>query len=489
MVGRRRALAILGAAALAGGRARGEGEAPAFLAPLPIPPLLDLRAEGGRAELVARHGSHRFAPGMAAVGTMGYSADYLGPLLRVHRGEPFRITVTNRLDVPTTVHWHGLLVPSPLDGGPHHSIAPGAGWEGELLVDQPAATAIYHAHPHGDTARQVYRGLAGMLLVEDGAAAALGLPCRYGIDDLPVVLQDRLFNVAGGMSYLDSGPARAIGMRGNTSVVNGAIRPVARVPAGLVRLRLLNGANARTFDVAFDDGRPFHVIAGDGGLLARPVAMTRLLLAPGERFEIVADFGDGRPAVLATDRDPAGDVVGMGGPRGRPGVPSLAGPLLRLEPDPGLARDPAARLPATLVPLAAADPAAAAGRRRVSLDMIHNPDGMQGTGPVMAINGQVFDMHRIDFMPGLGTAEIWTLTGNRIPHPFHIHGAMFRILSIDGAPPPPHLAGDKDTVLVARPTEILVRFTQPAVRRYPFVFHCHLLEHEQFGMMAQYVTA
>jgi blue copper oxidase len=134
------------------------------------------------------------------------------------------------------------------------------------------------------------------------------------------------------------------------------------------------------------------------------------------------------------------------------------------------------------------DPATAVERRKVSLDMIPNHDGMRGMGPMMAINGRVYDMHRIDFTPRLGSTEIWRLTGNRIPHPFHIHGAMFRILSIDGAPPPPHLAGDKDTVLVARPTDILLHFSQPTDRHFPFVFHCHLLEHEQHGMMAQYLT-
>lgn len=487
MIGRRGMLGLLAAAALAGGRRAAGGE-DAFLQPLPIPPLIDTRTTGGRLALVARHGSHRFAPAMTPVRTMGYSADYLGPVVRVHRGEAVAVTARNALDVPTTVHWHGLLVPSHLDGGPHHSIAPGASWQATLAVDQPEATLIYHAHPHGDTARQVYAGLAGMLIVEDGSGAALGLPQRYGLDDLPVVLQDRYFNVAGGMSYFDRGPAKATGMRGNTLVVNGAVRPLVRVPAGWLRLRLLNGANARTFDAGFDDGRPFFAIAGDGGYLARPVELRRLLLAPGERFEILADFADGRPATLVTGRDPAGDVIGMGGPRGQPGEPSLPGPLLRIVPDAGLARDPALRLPAALPPPAAADPAAAVGRRRVALQMLHNTDGMRGTGPVMAINGQVFDMHRIDATPRLGTAEIWTLTGNRIPHPFHIHGAMFRILAIDGAPPPAHLAGDKDSVLVARPTEILVRFGQPAGRHFPFVYHCHLLEHEQHGMMAQYIT-
>ncbi|RYY61743.1 MAG: copper oxidase, partial [Comamonadaceae bacterium] len=160
---------------------------------LPIPPLLDARAQGGRIELAAQPGETEFWPG-ARSATAGYNGGYLGPTLRVHSGDEVRVRVTNRLQEDTTVHWHGLLVPSAVDGGPHNTIAPGARWEPVVPVRQAATTAWYHAHPHMRTGPQVYAGLAGMLIVTDAQEEGLRLPSRYGIDDLPLVLQDKAFD-------------------------------------------------------------------------------------------------------------------------------------------------------------------------------------------------------------------------------------------------------------------------------------------------------
>jgi FtsP/CotA-like multicopper oxidase with cupredoxin domain len=509
MLTRRGLLAGAGALGLIGRAGSGRGAGVAV--PLPIPALIDARDHGGRLSLVAAPGRHRFAPGLPEVASYGYSAAYLGPVLRLHRGDEVQMTVENRLEMVTAAHWHGLLVPAMYDGGPHQAIAPGASWQPRLAVDQPEATAWYHAHPHGDTGRQVYLGLAGMMIIEDGSGAGLGLPHDYGVNDLPLILQDRLFTAAGELEFRNFARERILGTRGDTLVVNGAISPTAVVPAALVRLRLLNGANARNFHLSFDDGRGFHVIASDGGYLAAPVPMTSLTISPGERFEIVVDFSDARGSVLATLGDPVAGEAGSGGlgvltGRGPTGIPTNGpGPLVAFEVDPAIAAPPA-RLPPVLVPLAAPDPGRAVLRRTVTLDMWPGlggragragggaglpggGQGARGSGPAMGMNGKRFDMGRIDFAPKLGSTEIWEVSPVLMPHPFHVHGTLFRVLAIDGAPPPAHLAAAKDTVLLGQPAELLLTFTQPATEKHPFMLHCHILDHEDAGLMGQYMTS
>ena len=156
--------------------------------------------------------------------------------------------ITNALDRVTTVHWHGLFVPSDLDGGPYGAIDPGQAWQPSLQINQPASTAWYHPHPHGDTARQVYMGLAGLIYVKDDSSDSLELPTQYGLDDFPLILQDKFFTADGDMAYDESPMSILHGSRGNTLIVIGMYGPVAEVPKGIVRLRLLNGANARNLD-------------------------------------------------------------------------------------------------------------------------------------------------------------------------------------------------------------------------------------------------
>jgi FtsP/CotA-like multicopper oxidase with cupredoxin domain len=177
----------------------------------------------------------------------------LGPVLRLHRGDEVEIAVANAMPDLTAVHWHGLLIPAESDGGPHQVVQPGTTWRPRLKIDQPAATLWYHAHPHGATARQVYEGLAGAIIVDDRTSGDPRLPSRYGVDDLLLILQDRLI-VNGQKAYPDHPMTLMMGARGDTVHVNGAPDVIARVPAGLVRLRLVNGSNARVYDLSFTDG-------------------------------------------------------------------------------------------------------------------------------------------------------------------------------------------------------------------------------------------
>lgn len=375
----------------------------------------------------------------------------------------------------------------------------GVTWRPRLSVDQPAATLWYHAHPHGSTARQIYAGLAGMIIVTDEAEQKLGLPSEYGVDDVPLILQDKLFD-DGRLVYPDHPMTIMHGLRGDTVLVNGTTNAVARVPAALVRLRLLNASNARVYDLSFSDGRAFHWIATDGGLLEHPVERRSLWLAPGQRAELLVDLSDGRATVLRTDRDPAFgmSMMRMMGAMGEPLDNGSA--VLRLEPNPRASASKPA-IPERLIKPERLDPARAVRRREMRLTMGMGGEGrirttrpgmgrgMMGSGMgCFGVNGRAFDMHRVDQTVRLGDTEIWQVSADMMVHPFHMHGVHFEVLSRAGSRPGLDDCGPRDTVLVREPVEIVVRFTQPAISA-PFMFHCHTLEHEDNGMMGQYKTS
>jgi FtsP/CotA-like multicopper oxidase with cupredoxin domain len=451
---------------------------------LPIPQLIDAAAQRNVVRLRVSSGRHEFYKGKPTL-TYGYSAPILGPVLRLRRGSRVEMVIENALDMPTTVHWHGLLVPGDADGGPQQAISPGSTWRPILDVDQPAATLWYHPHPHHDTARQTYMGLAGLIIVDDGNDHRLGLPHNLGIDDLPIMIQDRAFGADGSLEYDSDELGTVYGVRGDTIIVNGVIEPIARIPAGWVRLRLLNGANAQNFELRFRDRRTFYVIGSDGGLLPEPVPVTRLRISPAERFEVLVDFSDMKAVVLDTGPD---EVMGIFGAISTSGTNDYV-PVMRFEP---MAAPAVRKLPKRLAELTQADPTRAVQRRQFVLNngicgARMRSSGHADTPALIGINGKTHDLARIDFETKLGTTEIWEIVSVGMPHPFHVHGALFRILSLDGKPPPAHLAGWKDVVLVETNAELLVSFTKAATREHPFMYHCHILEHEDAGMMGQYI--
>jgi FtsP/CotA-like multicopper oxidase with cupredoxin domain len=242
--------------------------------------------------LDVQRGLTAFYPGQFA-DTLGINRSYLGPTLRMRRGDAVRINVSNSLGEPTTLHWHGLHVPQEADGGPHSVIEDGAQWQASFSVRQAAGTFWYHSHMLHQTGEQVYQGLAGMLLVDDEESGVLDLPSEHGVDDIPLVVQDRLFDRDGNLRYMDNFESMMIGMFGDTMVVNGTVDPVFEARRQRLRFRILNASNARQLRLAFSDGRAFRVIAGDGGLLTAPVELTEMLLMPAERVEIVVDVSDG----------------------------------------------------------------------------------------------------------------------------------------------------------------------------------------------------
>ncbi len=460
-------------------------------APLPIPPLMDVDGSTGNT-LTAHAATREFYAGVASP-TLGFSQDYLGPTLRFVKGRTAKISVENSTDMPITAHWHGMHLPGDLDGGPQLAFGPGETWAPELPVDHPAATLWYHSHIHGQTANQVYRGLAGMILLDD-PAVNVPLPQSYGEDDIPLIIQDRLFR-RGVMTYDLGHMDQMAGFQGSDILVNGTLRPKVTVPAGLVRFRLLNGSNARSYEFRFSDGRRFHQVASDGGLLPRPQAITNLPLSPGERAEIVVDFSDSR-AVRLVSADIAAGMMGsgsMGGMMGGRSGPSGTLDILSIEvsgqalvtPDALPARLPA-QLPDLGTPVRTRDFTLNIHSRGMMGSMMNNLLGRSGQS--MGINGDSYDMGRIDFHVPLGETERWRINADMMAHPFHVHGASFLVTHAGGRAVDPRSTGLKDVIHVDGPTDILVRFDKPATAEAPFMYHCHILEHEDRGMMGQFTV-
>ncbi len=280
-----------------------------FDTPLAIPPLArsTVEQDGTRVfDLRMQAGETEFRDGVKTP-TWGFNGSYLGPTLRAERGEKVRVRIRNGLGEASTVHWHGMHLPARMDGGPHQMIAPGAAWAPHWTVDQPAATLWYHPHPHGRTEAHVRRGLAGLFLLDDADSRRLALPKRYGVDDLPVVVQDVRFD--GARLDGDRGLMQNVGFLGDRTMVNGTLRPYREVRDELVRLRLLNASTARTYDFGFADGRDVALIGTDGGLLRRPVSLDRVQLSPGERAEIVVRVEPGERVTLRSfPQDGYGDA-------------------------------------------------------------------------------------------------------------------------------------------------------------------------------------
>jgi FtsP/CotA-like multicopper oxidase with cupredoxin domain len=442
-----------------------------FANPLAIPPLApsEVDAEGRRVfDLTAAEGQHDFGRDQPTP-TFGFNGDYLGPTLRAERGEEVVVNVHNSLSETTGVHWHGMHLPAAMDGGPHQPVAPGRTWSPAWRVDQPAATLWYHPHPHGTTEEHVYRGLAGMFIVDDRESAALALPDEYGVDDIPVIVQDKRFDRDGRLA--DRQSFGGIGVLGDTIAVNGTVAPYLDVTTERVRLRLLNGSTARTYQFGFADGRPFALVGTDGGLLSEAYETDRIRLSPGERAEIVVTMVPGEQAVLRS----VPPSLGLGFWQRFMGGDDTFD-VLQLRAADALAGSPA--VPQRLVEVPRIDPAGAAQTRTFRLS------GRQ-------INSESMDMGRIDAAVGVDTIERWRVTNDDgVTHNFHVHDVQFQVATVDGDVPPPELRGWKDTIYLLPNVdyELALRFTDYADPDTPYMFHCHLLTHEDSGMMGQFVV-
>ncbi|HRN35543.1 MAG TPA: multicopper oxidase domain-containing protein, partial [Flavobacteriales bacterium] len=448
---------------------------PALLLGLAIPPLL----EADTMHLVVAAHTHQFYPGVNTA-TYGVNGPYLGPTLVWQQGDTARIAVENQLAEVTTMHWHGMHVPGEMDGGPHSIIQPGESWTAEFPVKNPAGTYWYHPHPHMLTAKQANLGIAGFIILRDDAEAQLDLPRTYGVDDFPVVIQDKKIISTGEMVTYPLG---------DSLWVNGTPNAYLEVPAQVVRLRLLNGSIARIFRIGFEDDRNFDVIGSDGGLLPAPTAMNRLMLSNGERAEVLLDLTgmEGDSLLLMSYGNELGQSM--------PGSGNLileystlngiAFPVLRLRIVPPTA-DPVTAVPNLLASIPVPSEATSVRTRTKTI----TGNGMVAMGQFL-INGLQFDMDVVNDTMLLGSNEVWHFVNNsNLAHPMHLHGVSFFVLERNGVPPPQWERGPKDVVLVdaGEDVKLIVHFGELAGADFPYMYHCHNLMHEDHMMMLQFMV-
>jgi len=442
-----------------------------FSNPLAIPPLADstIDAAGNRVfDLTAQQGSTEFVAGTKTT-TWGFNGNYLGPTLVAQVGEKVVVNVHNTLKEPTTVHWHGMHLPAAMDGGPHQLIAAGDTASPTWTIKQQAATLWYHPHLMGQTEHQASMGLDGLFIVQDDTEAALPLPRTYGVDDIPLVVSDVRFDAKG---QFDNSVQGYIGTLGDQILVNGTLAPYLNVTTDLVRLRLLNGSTSRVYNFGFSDNRSFSMIASDGGLLEKPYETANIQLSPGERAEVVVRVVAGDSVVLRSTPPDLGTSTASAERNG--GADSFD--VLQLRAAATLTAE--APLPAALAPMTAL-----AANDAVQIRSMVLNDAM--------INNTAMDMNRIDLVAHLNTSEVWVVSNAMaLPHNFHVHDVQFQILDVSGQKPPPQLAGWKDTIYVPPGAQfrIIMRFADYADPRNPYMFHCHLLTHEDKGMMGQFVV-
>lgn len=451
---------------------------------LAIPPLLEPHMENGEKvfDLTLQKGETEFFPGKQTQ-TAGFNGSYLGPTLRAHTGDKVRINVTNSLGEATTVHWHGMHLPAVMDGGPHQVIQPGETWHPYWTVTNQASTLWYHPHPMGKTGEQVYSGLAGLFLIDDANSDSLAIPNEYGVDDIPLIVQDRKFDASGQLIYQMHGSNEnlppAAGMLGDTILVNGTRAPYVEVPQKLIRLRVLNASNGRRYNFGFSDNRPFYQIATDGGMLDSPVERTRMLLAPAERAEILVDLSNTKsPVTLMSYEVVDNSIIFIELAKQTFGGVDEHQQFKILELRPKAGKYPVQEIPQKLNTIKRLNEASAVKTRLFTLG-------------ADTINDKLMDETRIDEVVKKGDIEIWEIH-NQSPlyHPFHIHGVQFLILDRNGQPPPPYERGWKDTVSIepAETVRVILQFTEYSDPHMPYMFHCHILEHEDMGMMGQFVV-
>jgi FtsP/CotA-like multicopper oxidase with cupredoxin domain len=447
----------------------------AFNVALPVPPVVS--ATG--ATLAAQKTTAAVFKGKKSE-VLGYRKDgILGPTLRLNRGESVNVVFQNNLDQPSNVHWHGLLTPANMDGHPSEVAQPGGSLNYAFPVNQRAGTYWYHPHPDLKTAEQAYLGLAGFFIVNDAEEQALGLPS--GAYDLPLVIQDKHKDSDNNFHYHPTTTDLMNGMTGGSVLVNGVHSPFAEVEPRTYRLRLLNGSNGRIYNLALSNGAPFTIIGTDGGLLAAPETAATILLAPGERVDVLVSFASqagGREVFLESKTFGGSEFQGR-----------QAFNILKFKVKDGQADN--FKVPSVLSSFSPVSESQATKSRSFDISNGGGHGGHGGHGGGMAvhnIDGKSYDHTRIDETVSAGATEIWTFDNSAgvDPHPMHLHGALFQVLDRTGgrAQVFPHEKGWKDTVLVM-PGESVGVITVFAENKGVFVFHCHNLEHEDTGMMLQ----
>ncbi|MBI4469416.1 MAG: multicopper oxidase family protein [Acidobacteria bacterium] len=484
-----------------------------FTNPLRLPSdrgLLGMLSPSQNLTLTTREVTRELAPGVSAKLWVYESSEagrtYENPILRMTKGARLDATLKNELSEKTIIHWHGLNVDWKNDGHPSYEIQPGETYPYGYSVQNRSGTYWYHSHPHGHAGEQQYAGLASLFLVDDEEETELSrmLDLNLGQTDIPLILQDKQFN-NGSFAYTPDDDALLSGFIGDVVLGNLTINPFMDVSTRIYRFRILNASNARTYRLAFTSGAgqaPFSVIGSDGGLLEQPYQVTEVFLAPAERIDLLLDLS----------RYQVGDVLFLESLPFNPmhqehehGVPMTKFPV----PDGGqfyilklnITRSGAfdRGIPARLSEVSAMDTTGAAKR-----DFIFAAPSDIGHGGALywSISGWTFEMDRAPVSVKKDSVEIWELINTELsmPHPMHIHGFQFRVLNRKGSPEQisrlavdssgllPAETGWKDTVHVwpNETVRLAVNFTHGFAGEQVYMFHCHILEHQDLGMMINY---
>jgi blue copper oxidase len=459
--------------------------------PLVIPATLS----GTNFNLTVQSGTKTFY-GTIPTPTYGVNGLWLAPTLIVNKGDSITLNVINNLPVKTTMHWHGLHVAPENDGGPHQSIKPNTTWSPSFKIRNNAGTFWYHPHGAGQTDPQVSKGIAGLLIVKDNVEAALNLPRTYGVDDFPLIVQSKAFDELQQI-------ATATGM--DTALfVNGTLNPYLDAPEQVVRFRLLNGSSLRSYNFGLSNGQSFYQIATDGGILDTSIKLSRLRLSPGERAEILINLS-GMKGQTVYLKSYSSEL-----PNGIYGADSVGNAnnkihdyddnflngadfnLLKIN----VVSATSGAITSITKSLASINPfniLSATKNRRIVMDTIRllsfeTPNRAEGP---FGMNNKSFNMEVVNEVVHLNTTEIWTLVNKTlVAHPFHIHDIQFNIIEKSGKQPPANERGWKDVVLVMPNDSIkfITKFTTFSNSKVPYMYHCHLLHHEDDGMMGSFLV-
>ena len=413
------------------------------------------------------------------------SESFWGPTLIFNQGDTVRLNVRNDLDEPTTTHWHGLHIPAAMDGGPHQLIPAGKTWSPTFQVKNRAGTYWYHPHPHESTQKQLTYGAGGLIIIRDPIEAKLDLPRKYGVDDIPLALTSRRFYANDQFSFEGDNDKY-----GDFLFANGTLDPQVGLPAQFVRLRILNAEIERGYILGFSDNRTYYVVATDGGLVDKPIPLKRMKLMVGERVEILVDLGADKVGssldlMAYNSNQPFGFPGGEPG-RGRPNGGYLNNIDFRLlhvnviAPTP----NPVTRLPESLVKSGELKEGDAVKKRTLQITA-------DRPGQPFTFDYKPYRMNATNQTVKLGDTEMWTVTNNRIfGHSFHIHDVQFRIVSRSSGPVEEYEKGWKDTVYVPRDRSVtfIARFEDFASETDPYMYHCHMANHEDGGLMGQFLV-
>jgi spore coat protein A, manganese oxidase len=448
----------------------------AFQAPLPIPAVVskETRTDPVTGALfdyceVTQEVAHQqIIPGLWTE-IWGYNGCFPGPTVVAKAGRPLCLRVYNHLPEETATHLHGGHVPATEDGHAMDFVMPETYRDYHYSNNQIAAPLWYHDHTMCKTADHVIRGLAGFYINTDDFEASLPLPkAPY---DIGLAIQDRLFNADGSFNYTLSGQTIMRGFTGDVILVNGAVQPYFQVATRMYRFRILNGSNSRQYQLSLSNGKPFIQVGSDLGLLPAPVTRTSMLISPGERLDVVLDFSKynvGTQIVLK-------NTLGSG----------RTADVMRFEVNRKELDN--ASVPSVLRPLRRIPTTESIRTRRFTLGM--------RTMTEFTINGLPYDFNHVEATPTLGTTEIWELVNPMgMSHPMHAHAEAWQILDINGRAPSAYDAGWKDVWLVPgmSTVRIIGRFPDysccpdPAMNMESYMLHCHILEHDDHGMMTQF---